>query len=52
MLISKVSNVKGKVVLGRYDENTKPTSFSRSRSKLENGQAVISLQLEVLRAKY
>lgn len=35
-------NVKGKVVLGRYDENTKPTSF-QGPGKLENGQAVISL---------
>ena len=34
--------VKGKVVLGRYDENTKPTSF-KGPGKLENGQAVISL---------
>lgn len=34
--------VKGKVVLGRYDENTKPTSF-RGPGKLENGQAVISM---------
>ncbi|MDR6966217.1 gliding motility-associated protein GldM [Flavobacterium arsenatis] len=35
-------NVKGKVVLGRYDENTQPTSF-KGPGKLENGQAVISL---------
>lgn len=35
-------NVKGKVVLGRYDENTKPTSF-KGPGKLDNGQAVISL---------
>ena len=35
-------NVKGKVVLGRYDENTKPTSFS-GPGKIENGQAVISM---------
>ena len=35
-------NVKGKVVLGRYDENTKPTSF-QGPGRLENGQAVISL---------
>lgn len=35
-------NVKGKVVLGRYDENTKPSSF-KGPGKLENGQAVISL---------
>lgn len=34
--------VTGKVVLGRYDENTKPTSFS-GPGKIENGQAVISL---------
>src|SRR5690606_24721630 len=34
--------VTGKVVLGRYDENTKPTSF-QGPGKLENGQAVISL---------
>lgn len=34
--------VTGKVVLGRYDENTKPTSFD-GPGKLENGQAVISL---------
>jgi len=34
--------VTGKVVLGRYDENTKPTSFE-GPGKLENGQAVISL---------
>ena len=34
--------VKGKVVLGRYDENTKPTSF-QGPGRLENGQAVISL---------
>lgn len=34
-------NVTGKVVLGRYDENTKPTSFS-GPGKLVNGQAVIS----------
>lgn len=33
--------VKGKVVLGRYDENTKPTSF-QGPGRLENGQAVIS----------
>jgi len=33
--------VKGKVVLGRYDENTKPTSF-QGPGKLENGQAIIS----------
>lgn len=35
-------NVTGKVVLGRYDENTKPTSF-KGPGKLVNGQAVISL---------
>jgi gliding motility-associated protein GldM len=34
--------VTGKVVLGRYDENTKPTSFS-GPGKIENGQAVISM---------
>jgi gliding motility-associated protein GldM len=34
--------VKGKVVLGRYDENTKPTSF-KGPGKIENGQAVISM---------
>ncbi|MBA0885118.1 type IX secretion system motor protein PorM/GldM [Flavobacterium undicola] len=34
--------VKGKVVLGRYDENTKPTGFS-GPGKIVNGQAVISL---------
>lgn len=34
--------VTGKVVLGRYDENTKPTSF-QGPGKLVNGQAVISL---------
>jgi gliding motility-associated protein GldM len=34
--------VKGKVVLGRYDENTKPTSFS-GPGKIVNGQAIISL---------
>ena len=33
--------VKGKVVLGRYDANTVPTSFS-GPGKIENGQAVIS----------
>jgi len=33
--------VKGKVVLGRYDENTKPSGFSGGR--LENGQAIISM---------
>jgi gliding motility-associated protein GldM len=33
--------VKGKVVLGRYDENTKPTSF-QGPGRLENGQAIIS----------
>ncbi|MEZ4787365.1 MAG: gliding motility protein GldM [Flavobacterium haoranii] len=32
--------VTGKVVLGRYDENTKPTKFE-GPGKLENGQAVI-----------
>lgn len=34
--------IKGKVVLGRYDENTKPTSFS-GPGKIVNGQAVISM---------
>ncbi|TRW25211.1 gliding motility protein GldM [Flavobacterium zepuense] len=34
--------VKGKVVLGRYDENTKPTSF-KGPGKLENGQAIINM---------
>ena len=34
--------VKGKVVLGRYDENTKPTSF-QGPGKIVNGQAVISM---------
>ena len=34
--------VKGKVVLGRYDANTKPTSF-KGPGKIENGQAVISM---------
>jgi gliding motility-associated protein GldM len=34
--------VTGKVVLGRYDENTKPTSF-QGPGKLVNGQAMISL---------
>ncbi len=33
--------VKGKVVLGKYDANTVPTSF-RGPGKIENGQAVIS----------
>ncbi|WP_298302442.1 gliding motility protein GldM [Flavobacterium sp.] len=33
--------VTGKVVLGRYDENTKPTSF-QGPGKLVNGQAIIS----------
>ncbi|WP_310554976.1 gliding motility protein GldM [Flavobacterium sp.] len=35
-------SVTGKVVLGRYDENTKPTSFS-GPGKIVNGQAVISM---------
>jgi gliding motility-associated protein GldM len=35
-------HVTGKVVLGRYDENTKPTSF-QGPGRLEKGQAVISL---------
>ena len=34
--------VTGKVVLGRYDENTKPNGF-KGPGKIENGQAVISL---------
>jgi len=34
--------VKGKVVLGRYDESTVPTSF-QGPGKIENGQAVISM---------
>ncbi|HWR94098.1 MAG TPA: gliding motility protein GldM [Flavobacterium sp.] len=34
--------VKGKVVLGRYDENTKPTAF-QGPGKIVNGQAVISM---------
>ena len=34
--------VKGKVVLGRYDDSTKPTSF-QGPGKIENGQAVISM---------
>jgi gliding motility-associated protein GldM len=34
--------VKGKVVLGKYDPNTVPTSFS-GPGKIENGQAVISM---------
>lgn len=34
--------VTGKVVLGRYDENTKPTGF-QGPGKIVNGQAVISL---------
>jgi len=34
--------VTGKVVLGKYDANTKPTSF-QGPGKLENGQAIISL---------
>lgn len=34
--------VSGKVVLGRYDDNTKPTSF-QGPGKIENGQAVISM---------
>jgi gliding motility-associated protein GldM len=33
--------VKGKVVLGRYDANTVPTSFN-GPGKIENGQAVMS----------
>ena len=34
--------VTGKVVLGRYDKNTKPTSFS-GPGQIVNGQAVISM---------
>ena len=34
--------VTGKVVLGRYDANTVPTSF-KGPGKIENGQAVISM---------
>ena len=34
--------VTGKVVLGRYDANTQPTSF-QGPGKIENGQAVISM---------
>lgn len=34
--------VTGKVVLGKYDSNTKPTSF-QGPGKIENGQAVISM---------
>lgn len=34
--------VTGKVVLGRYDANTKPTSF-KGPGKIENGQAVIDM---------
>jgi gliding motility-associated protein GldM len=34
--------VTGKVVLGRYDENTKPTSF-QGPGKIVNGQAVINM---------
>lgn len=34
--------ITGKVVLGRYDENTNPTSFS-GPGKIVNGQAVISM---------
>ncbi|MFP9115610.1 gliding motility protein GldM [Flavobacterium sp. RHBU_3] len=33
--------VTGKVVLGKYDENTKPTSF-QGPGKIENGQAVLN----------
>ncbi|KFF07744.1 type IX secretion system motor protein PorM/GldM [Flavobacterium hydatis] len=35
--------VTGKVVLGRYDENTKPTSFSGPGKIDSNGQAIISI---------
>lgn len=34
--------ITGKVVLGRYDKNTVPTSFN-GPGKIENGQAVISM---------
>jgi gliding motility-associated protein GldM len=34
--------VTGKVVLGKYDANTKPTAF-QGPGKIENGQAVISM---------
>lgn len=34
--------VTGKVVLGRYDENTKPTSFD-GPGKIVNGQAIIDM---------
>jgi len=34
--------VTGKVVLGRYDENTKPTSF-QGPGKIVNGQALIAM---------
>ncbi|MEC5165756.1 gliding motility-associated protein GldM [Flavobacterium sp. PL11] len=34
--------VTGKVVLGRYDQNTKPTSFS-GPGKIVNGQALIAM---------
>ena len=34
--------ISGKVVLGRYDENTIPTSFS-GPGKIENGQAIIGM---------
>jgi len=34
--------VKGRVVLGKYDANTVPTSFS-GPGKIENGQAIISM---------
>jgi len=34
--------VTGKVVIGKYDANTKPTSF-QGPGKIENGQAVISM---------
>ncbi|NMH27577.1 type IX secretion system motor protein PorM/GldM [Flavobacterium silvaticum] len=34
--------VTGKVVLGRYDENTVPTAFN-GPGKIENGQAVINM---------
>ncbi|NUY81777.1 gliding motility protein GldM [Flavobacterium sp. MAH-1] len=34
--------VTGKVVLGRYDQNTKPTAF-KGPGKIQNGQAVIDM---------
>ncbi len=34
--------MKGKVVLGRYDAKTQPSTF-KGPGKIENGQAVISM---------